>query len=227
MSQLLRANPLALREKLLTHGAEQLSDCELLAVFISSGNKNRSCLQLAQELMQKIGDLRAILNANTNQFREISGLGLVKYLQLQAAREICRRSDYISLQKDTRLTNSQQTHQFIKRKLRDKKNETFAALFLDSQYRVIHFSELFHGSINSASVYARPLIEKVLQYNAAALIIAHNHPSGVAQASEEDYQITAHLQKAMALIEVQLLDHLVVGDNEIFSILGQYRQSCQ
>lgn len=226
MTYLPVAEPLRLREKLAIAGATHLSDTELLAIVISSGSGKKTCLQLAAELMTQFGDLRAILNASADTFQQIKGLGLVRYLQLQAAREICRRSDFISLQKTIQLTNSRQTHEFIKRQLRDRKNETFAALFLDSQYRVICYEELFQGTINLASVHPRPIIQRVLAVNAAAVIIAHNHPSGISDASSQDINVTERLRHALELVDAQLLDHLIIGDNEIYSIMNQTKSIC-
>lgn len=226
MTQLLKAQPLRLREKLATLGAHTLSDAELLAIFISSGSGKRSCLQLAFDLIRHLGDLRAVINADLNSFSQVPGLGMVRYLQLQAAREMCRRSDFIFLQKEQCLANSQETRAYIKRQLRDKKNETFAVIYLDSQNRVISYEELFQGSINSASVHARPLIARVLQLNAASVILAHNHPSGLSDASAQDVSVTKRLQHALDLVDVQLLDHLIVGDNEIYSVLTNLKWYC-
>lgn len=220
------AQPLRLREKFLTQGAQRLSDIELLALFISSGSAKKSCLQLAFDLTRQLGDLRAILNADQHSFNQVNGLGLVRYLQLQAAREICRRSDFISLQRDIQLTNTQQTHAYLKRQLRDLKNETFVALFLDSQHRVLAYEELFKGTINTATVHPRPIVERVLKLNAAALIIAHNHPSGAANASQQDFAVTERLCHALELVDARLLDHLVIGDNEVFSIMNQIKWPC-
>jgi DNA repair protein RadC len=217
---------LAVREKLLLQGAKSLSDVELLAVFISSGNQNKSCIQLALDLLKHLGDVRGILNADYSSFKAISGIGLVRYVQLQAIREICRRSDFISLQKDSHLTNSKQTYAYLKRQLRDRKNETFVALFLDSQHRILAYEELFSGTINSANIHARPIIERIISLNAAALILAHNHPSGLSDASLQDFAVTERLRKALELIDAQLLDHLVIGDNEVYSILGKVKWPC-
>lgn len=217
---------LRLREKLVTQGVKNLSDVELLAIFISSGSGKQSCLQLAYALIKQFGDVRAILNTSLAQFQQINGLGQVRYLQLQAARELCRRSDFITLQKEQQLTNAHETHSFIKRQLRDNKNETFAALFLDSQHRVIRYEELFHGTINAANVYTRPLIERVLALNAAAIIIAHNHPSGLSDPSAQDFHVTERIRMALDLVDVQLLDHLVIGDNEVFSIVSETKWVC-
>lgn len=226
MTSLQPTRSLGLREKLLTQGVESLSDTELLAIFISSGSSKKSCLQLAFELIRELGDLRAILNADQQSFNQVSGLGLVRYVQLQAVREICRRSDFISLQKEKQLSNSQQTYTYLKRQLRDKRNETFVALFLDSQNRVLAYEELFSGTINTASVHPRPIVERVLKLNAAALIIAHNHPSGISDASPQDLAVTERIRHAVELVDARLLDHLVIGDNEVYSIMTATKWDC-
>ena len=226
MSNQPAARELRVREKLLICGPSSLSDMELLAVLISSGSAQKSCIQLAFDLMNHFGDLRAVLNADSHSFQQIQGLGVVRYVQLQAAREICRRSDFIHLQKDTQLSNSQQTHAYLKRQLRDRKNETFVALFLDNQNRIITYEELFTGTINSATIHARPIIERALKLNAAGLILAHNHPSGVSDASQHDLAVTQRLQEALQLVDLKLLDHLVIGDNEVFSIMNSMKWVC-
>lgn len=226
MSNQPAARELRVREKLLTSGANSLSDTELLAVLISSGSAKKSCIQLAFDLISHFGDLRAVLNADSQSFQQIQGLGVVRFVQLQAAREICRRSDFIFLQKDTQLTNMHQTHSYLKRQLRDRKNETFVALFLDSQHRVIAYEELFTGTVNSATVHARPIVERALQLNAAALILAHNHPSGISDASQHDLAVTQRLLNALELVDVKLLDHLVIGDNEVYSIMNMVKWVC-
>jgi DNA repair protein RadC len=147
-------------------------------------------------------------------------------VQLQAAREICRRSDFITLQKETQLLNSEQTCAFLKRQLRDKKNEVFSALFLDSQHRLLAYEALFMGTINATTVHVRPIIERTLKLNAAALIIAHNHPSGLSDASHHDFAVTERIQQALDLVDARLLDHFVVGDNEIYSIMSTMKWSC-
>lgn len=217
---------LRLREKLLISGAEALSDVELLAAFISSGHGKKSCVHLAYDLLNHLGDVRTVLNADLSDFQQISGLGTVRYVQLQAVRELCRRSDLIRLQKDGQLTDSYQTYAFLKRCLRDKKNETFSAIFLDSQHHVLAYEELFTGTIDATTVHPRPIIERVLKFNAAALILAHNHPSGHADASPHDRAVTKRLQQALALVDVRLLDHLVIGDNEIYSIMSAMKWAC-
>lgn len=219
-------NDLGLREKLLTQGSASLSDAELLAVFISSGSAKKSCLQLGLDLIHHLQNLRNILTADINSFKQVHGLGEVRYVQLQAVREICRRSDFIDLQKGLQLTNTHQTYTYLKRQLRDKKNETFAALFLDNQHRILAYQELFQGTINTANVHARPIVEEVLKLNAAAIILAHNHPSGLSDASHQDIAVTERLSQALDLVDVRLLDHIVIGDNEVYSILQRKKWSC-
>lgn len=217
---------LDLREKLITYGAQSLSDVELLAIFISSGNSKKSCVQLAFDLLKHLGDLRGVLNADKEHFKQVSGLGEVRYTQLQAIKEMCRRSDFIQLKKDTQITNSKQTYAYLKKRLRDYKNETVAALFLDNQYRVIAYEELFSGTINTATIHPRPIIERVLQLNAAALILAHNHPSGLSDASHQDIVVTERIRAALELVDVRLLDHIVIGDNEVYSIIAESKSLC-
>lgn len=214
------------REKLLTQGAQRLSDTELLAVFISSGSAKRSCMQLAYDLIKHMGDMQSLLNTDLKTFKQVPGLGLVRYVQLQAAQEICKRGDFIALQKSTQLLNSQQTYEFLKRQLRDKKNEVFAALFLDTQHRILAYEELFSGTINSTAIHVRPIIDRVLKLNAAAIILAHNHPSGVSDASHQDVEVTERIRQALDLIDTRLLDHLVIGDNEVYSIMSKMKWAC-
>lgn len=217
---------LDLREKLMLHGVQSLSDAELLAVFISSGSNKKSCMQLAVDLLKHLGDLRAILNADQYRFKQVPGLGNVRYAQLQAVKEMCRRSDFIQLQKETQITNSKQTYAYLKKRLRDYKNETFAAIFLDNQHRIITYEELFFGTINTASIHPRPIIERVLQLNAAALILAHNHPSGISNASQQDIIATERIRSALELVDARLLDHVVIGDNEVYSIIAESKWIC-
>lgn len=215
-----------LREKLITYGAQSLSDAELLAIFISSGNNKKSCHQLAFDLLKHLGDLRGVLNADKERFKQVQGVGEVRYAQLQAVKEMCLRSDFIQLKKETQITNSKQTYAYLKKRLRDYKNETFAALFLDSQHRIIAYEELFSGTINTATIHPRPIIERVLQLNAAALILAHNHPSGLSDASHQDIVVTERIREALELVDVRLLDHIVIGDNEVYSIIAESKSRC-
>jgi DNA repair protein RadC len=219
---------LRVREKLLLNGAKTLSDAELLAVFISSGNAHRSCQQLAEDLIIHIGDMRAILTCDAERFQEVPGLGIVRYIQLQAMREMCRRSDFITLkqQKDLLFNNRHDMYRFLKRQLRDKAHETIAALFFNSQHQIITYEELFQGNIDTSSIYLRPIIKRLLSLNATSILLSHNHPSGMANASDEDVIFTAQLQEALSLIDVALIDHVIIGDNEVYSIMSRIKWTC-
>lgn len=226
MTSKIPIHKLRIREKLLTDGAHKLCDTELLSLFIRVGNQYKSCIQLASDLLEELGDIRAILNADLKTFQQIPSLSVLDFIQLKAMHELCRRSDFISLQKDIQLTNSQATYTFLKRQLRDKKNEPIVALFLDSQHQILSYEELFKGTIHTATIHLRPIVERVLKLNAAAVILAHNHPSGLCRASHQDLAATIRLREALALIDTELLDHLIIGDNEVYSITSKMIQPC-
>ena len=202
------------REKLLSRGAEALSDAELLAIFLRTGTPGKTAVDLAREVLQKFDGLRGLLNANQLQFCEIDGLGQAKYVQLQAVLEMAQRHFNQTWLRDAVLNNPADARDFLHNRLRDYPYEVFACLFLDNHHRVICFEELFHGTINGTSVHPREVIKKTMEYNAAALIFAHNHPSGLAEPSRADRHLTDRLKQALAQIEVQVLDHIVIGDGE-------------
>lgn len=203
------------REKLLSKGSQSLSDAELLAIFLRTGMRGKSAVDLAQELLQGFQGLRQLLKADQQSFCQHAGLGTAKYAQLQAVLEMARRYLFESLQRGDTLSSPQDTRQYLSSQLRDYPHEVFAALFLDQRHRVICFEELFRGTIDGASVYPREVVKKALQHNAAALIFAHNHPSGVAEPSQADEQITRRLIDALKLVDVRVLDHFVVGDEVV------------
>jgi DNA repair protein RadC len=203
------------REKLLAQGSAVLSDAELLAIFLRTGVRGKSAVDLAHDLITGFGGLRQLLQANQVDFCRHPGLGTAKYAQLQAVLEMARRYLGESLQRGEPLTSPHLTRQFLSQKLRDYAHEVFAVLFLDQRHRVICFEELFRGTIDGASVYPREVVKQSLQHNAAAVIFAHNHPSGVAEPSQADQHITRRLQDALALIDVRVLDHFVVGDEVV------------
>ncbi|RYV03877.1 hypothetical protein SOPP22_02370 [Shewanella sp. OPT22] len=205
------------REKLIQYGAERLSDAEILAVLLRNGSKQLNAVDLARELINTFGSLRALLSASSKQICRLPGIGPVKYAQLQAAAELSRRLAKENLHRGPVLENPDITRDYLTQQLADRNYEVFAVLMLDSQHRVIQFIELFRGTINSASVYPRELVELVLNKNAAAVILCHNHPSGVAEPSQADKSITSRIQKALETIEVNVLDHLIVGDRDIVS----------
>ncbi|WP_330149096.1 RadC family protein [Shewanella xiamenensis] len=205
------------RDKLLQKGAGQLSDAELLAVLLRNGLAGLNAVDLARSLISEFGGLRNLLCAPRNQVCRLPGVGPVKYAQLQAAAELARRVAQENLQRGQVLTNPDLTRDYLMRQLADRSYEVFAILLLDSQHRVIQFVELFRGTIDSASVYPREVVSLVLEKKAAAVIVCHNHPSGIAEPSQADRRITERLKNALATIDVSLLDHMVVGDREIVS----------
>ncbi|MFA7554583.1 MAG: DNA repair protein RadC [Spongiibacteraceae bacterium] len=205
------------REKLLAKGAQALSDAELLAIFLRTGAPGITAVDLARELLGDFGSLRSLLKASSRDFCRGRGLGLAKFTQLQAVLEMSRRHLQEALERGDSLTSPQLTRQYLLSCLRDQQQEQFGCLFLDSQHRVIKFETLFYGTIDAACVYPREVVKRSLQHNAAALILAHNHPSGVAEPSQADQRITERLIKALALVDIRVLDHFVVGDGELVS----------
>lgn len=206
------------REKLLQQGASSLSDAELLAIFLRTGVTGCSAVDLARRLLGEFGSLRALLEADSVSFSSHLGLGRAKYAQLQAVLEMARRHLAEQLRRDSVLESPQAVRDFLKARLRHEPHEVFACLFLDSRHRVQAFEVLFHGSIDCASVYPRQIVKRALAHNAAALILCHNHPSGIADPSQADRQLTQRLKDALALIDVRVLDHFVVGDGEPLSM---------
>ncbi|UCX06254.1 RadC family protein [Shewanella glacialimarina] len=205
------------REKLLLNGAGQLTDAELLAVILRNGLAGQNALDLSRQLITQFGGLRKLFSAPKQQICKVAGIGPVKYAQLQAAAEISKRIARENLQKGQILTNPDLTRDYLMRQLADRSYEVFALLLLDNQHRVIQFVELFRGTINAASVYPREVVSLVLEKNAAAVIVCHNHPSGIAEPSQADRRITERIKIALETIDVSLLDHMVVGDKEIVS----------
>lgn len=206
------------REKLLQRGADALTDAELLAIFLRTGTKGLTAIDLAYNLLNDFSSLRNLFNASLDDFCQSKGIGPAKYVQLQAVLEMSKRYLNETLEKQDVISSPEQTRQYLKHQLRDRPYEVFAALFLDNRHQVIKFEELFHGTIDGASVYPREVVKKALEHNAAALIVAHNHPSGVAEPSTADERITLRLKEALGLVDIRLLDHLIIGDGEITSL---------
>lgn len=205
------------REKLLNLGASALSDAELLAIFLRTGTHGRSAVDLARDLLARFNGLRGLLTADRTQFCAEHGLGNAKYAQLQAVLEMNRRELLESLQRQSAITAPQAAEALLCRHLRNRPAEVFCCLWLDNRHRVIRLADLFHGTINGASVHPREVVRQALRENAAAVILAHNHPSGIAEPSQADRQLTDRLRESLGLIDVRVLDHIVVGDGETVS----------
>ncbi len=205
------------REKLLLKGAEALTDAELLAIFLRTGIAGKTAVDLARELLAEFGSLQALLQADQTRFCRGKGLGRAKYTQLQAVLEMAKRHFIEILQRGDALSSSQATRAYLSAQLRGYSYEVFACLFLDNQHRVIVLEELFRGTIDGASVYPREVVKRALFHNAAAIIFAHNHPSGVNTPSQADKHITNKLQQALMLFDIRVLDHFIIGDGQPYS----------
>lgn len=205
------------REKMLERGAPALSDAELLAVMLGTGARGCSVLSLSRRLLTNFGSLQGVVAASREELLAEPGVGGAKYALLQASLELSRRCAMHSLRRGTTLSSPRDTRQFLHCHLRDPAREVFSCLFLDSQNALISCEDLFLGTLDGAAVYPREVLRRALQLQAAAVIFAHNHPSGVAQPSQADRRITERLQAALALVDIRVLDHIIIGRGEHFS----------
>jgi len=209
------------REKLLARGAGSLSDAELLAIFLHTGTRGKSAVDLARSLISEFGSLKGILGAAPGVLCSVPGVGPSKYAQLQAVSELALRCIQEKLIREDAFTSSGITRQYVLSKLGRRGREIFLCLFLDNQNRLIAQEELFLGTIDGASVHPREVVKQALHHNAAALIFAHNHPSGVAEPSQADISITHRLKRLLEEVDIRTLDHLIVGDGEVQSLAEQ------
>lgn len=205
------------REKLLSKGAESLSDAELVAIFLRTGIRGKSAVDLAREALQRCGSLSALCSANDRQLCALPGLGVAKYAQLQAVLEMARRALREKIDNGAALSSPHAVRDYLRLRLQGRPHEVFAGVFLDAQNRVLAVEELFRGTLTQTSVYPREIVKRALHHNAAALIFAHNHPSGVAEPSRADEMLTTALKQALALVDVKVLDHFVVGSDAAMS----------
>lgn len=205
------------REKLLAHGTEALSDAELLAIFLRVGVAGSSAVDLARELLNTFGSLNAIFAASLAELSMINGIGSSKYAQLQAIFEMSRRALNEQMQIKDVLSSPQQVRDYLCLKLGGLTREVFLVIFLDAQNRMVATEEMFSGTLTQTSVYPREVVKRALHHNAASVIFAHNHPSGIAQQSQADEMLTMALKKALALVDVSVLDHFIVAANHTFS----------
>jgi DNA repair protein RadC len=204
------------RERLLALGADALSDAELLAVLLRSGVRGKSAVELGRELLHQFGSIRRLLEESPAHAK-LKGLGEAKRAQFAAAIELARRSTKEALKSGVSLTSPGAVRDYLRLAIGARPYEVFVCIWLDAQHRVINFDEPFRGSLTQTSVYPREIVKMALAKNAAAVIFAHNHPSGVAQPSQADELLTANLKEALALIEVKVLDHFIVAGNQAIS----------
>jgi len=209
------------REKLLNKGPESLSDAELLAIFLRVGTQGKTALDLARDLIKHYGNLKALLLSSQTDFCTFPGMGPAKYVQLQASLEMSKRYFHNEMCESNVITNPEASKQFLRSALANKQHEVFACLYLDTQHKILGFEELFQGTLDSASVYPREVVQNVLKKGAAAVIFCHNHPSGSTTASNADIQLTERLKKALELIDVRVLDHMIVAGNQVMSFAEQ------
>lgn len=209
------------REKLLAKGAASLSDAELLAIFLQTGTRGTNAVALAMTMLEHFGGLRAVLTASRRDFCRIHGLGTSKYALLQAISELAQRCLEERLVREDVFTSSGVTRRYVQSRLGNRGREIFLCLFLDNRHRLIAQEELFLGTIDGASVHPREVIKQALYHNAAALIFAHNHPSGVAEPSQADISITQRLKRLLEEVDIRTLDHLIVGDGGVSSLAEQ------
>lgn len=208
---------MAPREKLQLAGAESLSDAELLAIFLRTGVAGMNVMALAHFLLNQFGSLYHIMTATSAEFKDIKGVGAAKLAQLHAIAELARRFFASQMAREDVMENPQITRHYLQSVLAHQEREIFMALFLDNQHRVLQALPLFMGSINSVEVHPREIMREALKINAAALILAHNHPSGMAEPSRADKAITHKISQACTLLNIRLLDHLVIGHGEYVS----------
>ena len=205
------------REKLLAEGPARLTDAELIAVLFGSGCRGTSAVELGGQLLRHFGSLRGLMTADRGRCSSTPGLGTRRYGLLQAALELSRRQYHQEISAGPALESPAATRNFLVSRLRDLPYELFCCLYLDNRHRLIAFQELFRGTIDGASVHPREVVREALCRNAAAVILAHNHPSGVAEPSQADELITLRLKEALALVDIRVLDHLIVGDSRCAS----------
>ena len=205
------------REKLIELGAEALSDAELLAIFLRVGVTGKSAVDLARDLLNQFGSLNGIFAATEHELSQVHGIGSSKYVQLQAIFEMSRRALNEQLQSRDVLNSPQAVRDYLVLKLGSLKKEVFLVLFLDTQNRLLATEEMFSGSLKETSVYPREVLKRALHHNAASVIFAHNHPSGIAQQSQADELITKQLKQALDLVDVRVLDHFIVAGNNTLS----------
>jgi DNA repair protein RadC len=204
------------REKLIARGGAALSDAELLAVFLGSGRRGQNAVDLGRALIAGAGNLKSFLDMPRS-----AGIGAVAWCRLKAALELGRRYLDAEIKTPMTLADPVSCARFLKAQIGNYPYEVFACLFLDNRHRVITFEELFRGTINTTNVHAREVVRRCIAHNAAAIIFAHNHPSGIAEPSEDDRALTLRLREALAFIDVRVLDHFVVGEGNPVSLAGR------
>lgn len=209
------------REKLLTLGAASLSDAELLAVFFGTGQRGLNAIDLGRQLLHRHGGLRRLLRLPCAELVREPGLGLARASRLCAALELATRHLAMRMEEPGALTDPRVAGDYFRARLRDRQREVFVCLFMDTRHRPIAIEELFHGTLDRSEVHPREVVKRALAHNAAAVMLAHNHPSGVSEPSNADRHITQMLAQSLALVDIRVLDHLVIGEGEPVSFAAR------
>jgi DNA repair protein RadC len=209
------------REKLLARGAAVLSDAELLALFLGSGLRGQDAVATARSLLSAHGPLRTLLERNATDLATLPGIGPARACQLSAALELCNRYLAAGLERGEALTDPGSAGRYFAQRLRGHPQEVFAALFMHTRHRALAFEELFRGTVDGAEVHPREVVRRALAHNAAAIIVGHNHPSGSTEPSAADRAVTARLKQSLALVDIRLLDHFVIGDGAPVSLAAR------
>ena len=221
MSEDAHPEPVAPRSKLKNQSAASLSKTELLAVLFQSGSRPEPALDLSHRLLARFGGLRNLLHAERHALAAEDGVGNARLAILQVLPELARRYFEETLPIGEAIRSPSDTETFLMARLRDRPHEVFCCLYLDNRHRVLLFEELFRGTIDGTSVYPREVVKQALTVNAAAIILAHNHPSGVAEPSQADERITRRVKSALELVDIRLLDHLIIGDGSSTSLASR------
>jgi len=209
------------RAKLLDSGAAALSEAELLAIFFQRGSQVDATIRFCDQLLSRFGGIRPLLSADDIALAQVKGVGATRLAVLRALPELARRYFEATLPVGQAIRSPADTEQFLRAKLRDLQHELFCCVYLDNRHRVLRFAEMFRGTIDGTSVYPREVVKEALAVNAAAVILAHNHPSGVAEPSQADERITGRIKAALELVDIRLLDHLIVGDGSTTSLANR------
>ena len=205
------------REKMQRYGIESLTDVELLALFLRTGTREKTVLRYSQDLLRHFGSLYGLLSANKKAITQIDGIGIAKYAQLKGIAELARRYFSLRVLSEDSLLSPEMTREFLQSQLADEEREIFVVIFLDNQHRVLKHSRLFSGTLSHVEVHPREIVREAIKVNAAAVILAHNHPSGHAEPSKSDRLITERVVKCCQFMDVRVLDHLVIGRGEYVS----------
>jgi DNA repair protein RadC len=204
------------RERLLAHGASSLTDAELIAVLLRTGVRGKSAVDLARDMIERFKGVNGLLAAGP-ALKTVKGLGAAKRAQLEAALELARRSMRAELAERSALTSPGAVRDYLRLSLSGREHEVFVCIWLDAQHKVLAVEEPFRGTLTQTSVYPREIVKAALRLNAAAVIFAHNHPSGVAQPSRADELLTHELREALALVEIKVLDHFIIAGTQAVS----------